>query len=104
MSALGCCRVEQQPARLNERQRSARSAVGIASLGVALLAARGPGVLGGVAATCVGWFGVSHLVAARTGYSGCPELGAVASLLMRRDLHVGCVPWKIADRRLRLIG
>ena len=45
----------------------------------------------------------SHLVAARTGYPGCPELGAIPSMLLRRDVRVGCVPWRILDRRLRLV-
>ncbi len=37
MSALGCCRAEELPPRLNDQQRSARTTVGITALGVALL-------------------------------------------------------------------
>jgi hypothetical protein len=102
MTAAGCCSAGELPDRLNDRQRRARTIVGIASLGLAVLAARRAGVPGTVAAAGAGWFGASHLVAARTGYAGCPELGAIPSVILRRDVHVGCVPWQIADRRLGL--
>lgn len=46
------------------------------------------------------WFGVSHLVAAATGYRGCPEIGAVASLLSRRQVLTRCKPWEAFDRRI----
>jgi hypothetical protein len=46
------------------------------------------------------WFGVSHVVAALTGYPGCPELGAIGSLIVRRQLRIGCSPWDAIDRRL----
>jgi len=35
MTTLGCCSVEMLPDRLNDQQRSARTVVGVASLGVA---------------------------------------------------------------------
>lgn len=101
MTGTGCCS-DDQPERLSARQRGARAVVGIASLGVAGLAAKRVGTFGLAAATGAGWFGVSHLVAARTGYAGCPELGSMPSVLLRRDVHVGCVPWRIVDRRLGL--
>lgn len=100
MSTPDCASVHAQRKALNAPQRRARTVVGIASLGLAILAARRADSLGSLAAAGVGWFGASHLVAAGTGYAGCPELGATPSVLMRRDVHVGCIPWQIADRHL----
>jgi hypothetical protein len=102
MASLGCCSVEELSGKLNARQRSARAVVGVASLTVAVFAARSSGVIGVLGAVGTGWFGASHLVAARTGYAGCPELGAIPSVALGRELQVGCVPWRIADRRLGL--
>lgn len=102
MTIPGCCNADQLPEQLNDRQRRARTVVGVASLGLAALAARRSGRLRAWVAAAAGWFGASHLVAARTGYAGCPELGAIPSMLLGRDVHVGCVPWQIADRRLGL--
>lgn len=101
MSGCGGC-VGETPHPLNDRQRRARNVVGAASLGLGILAARRAGVLGTLGAAGAGWFGASHLVAARTGYSGCPELGAIPSVILRRDVHVGCAPWQIVDQRLGL--
>jgi hypothetical protein len=102
MATLGCCSVGELPEQLNDRQRSARTLVGVASLGLAVLAARRPEALGLLGAAGAGWFGASHLVAAGTGYAGCPELGAVPSLVLRREVQVGCAPWRIADQQLGL--
>jgi hypothetical protein len=102
MASLGCCTVEVLPQLLNDRQRSARIFVGVASLGVAVLAARRSGVRSVLGAAGVGWFGVSHLFAAGTGYAGCAELGAVPSVVLGREVQVGCVPSRIVDRRLGL--
>jgi len=102
MTGLGCCRTHEQPLTLNHQQRSARATVGVASLALAILVRRRAGVLGVVGAAGAAWFGASHLVAARTGYGGCPELGAIPSVLLGREVHVACVPWRLADRRLRL--
>lgn len=104
MSAVGCCRVDTQAPQLNDRQRRARAIVGVASLAIAVLARRRTDLVGALGVAIVGWFGISHLVAARTRYPGCPELGAIASLLLRRDVPIGCVPWDIVDHRLRLIS
>ena len=60
------------------------------------------GIGGIVLALVFGWFGASHLVAAATAYPGCPELGAVPSLLLRRSVKAGCVPWRWLDAKLRL--
>jgi hypothetical protein len=100
MTALPCCRVEELSERLNGRQRNARAVVGVVSLGAAALATRRRGALGMFGALGGGWFGASHLVAARTGCAGCPELGAIPSVILRREVAIGCVPWRIADRRM----
>ncbi|MBZ0252567.1 MAG: hypothetical protein K8I02_04435 [Candidatus Methylomirabilis sp.] len=44
-----------------------------------------------------GWFGLSHLAAAVTGYPDCPELGAIASLARRRYVPTRCGPWERLD-------
>jgi hypothetical protein len=103
MTAFPCCRGGQLPEQLNKRQRSARRIVGLVSLAAAALAMRRRGALGTLGALGGAWFGASHLVAARTGYAGCPELGAIPSVILRREVQIGCVPWRIADRRLRLV-
>ena len=46
------------------------------------------------------WFGISHLVAGMTGYPGCPELGAIPSVILGRRVATGCGPWERIDRRL----
>jgi hypothetical protein len=50
------------------------------------------------------WFGISHLVAAVTGYSGCPELGAIPSVMLARPVVTGCGPWERIDRRLSSVA
>ena len=102
MTALPWCRGEQLSERLNGRQRTARAVVGVVTLGAAALATRRRGTLGMVGTLGGGWFGASHLVAARTGYAGCPELGAIPSVILRRDVPIGCRPWRIVDRRMGL--
>jgi hypothetical protein len=87
------------PSSSTTRSAALEPFVGVASLGVAVLAARRPGVISVLAAAGAGWFGASHLVAGRTGYAGCPELGAIPSVVLGREVQVGCVPWRIADRR-----
>lgn len=49
-------------------------------------------------AIVAGWFGVSHLVAAATAYDGCPEIGAIASVVRGEDVVTRCGPWSILDR------
>jgi hypothetical protein len=48
----------------------------------------------------VAWFGASHLVASVTGYRGCPELGAIPSLVLRRRVSTLCKPWERFDQWL----
>ena len=102
MTIPACCGVDRLPEQLNDRQRRARTVVGVAALGLAALTARRSGRLSALAAAATAWLGASHLVAARTGYAGCPELGAIPSVLLGRDVRVGCVPWQIIDGRLGL--
>jgi hypothetical protein len=83
--------------------RRARAAVGLGFLGIAgALATRC--LPGGIAlwplALVPTWFGISHLVAAVTGYQGCPELGAIPSVMLGREVPTGCRPWEEIDRRL----
>jgi|SRR6516225_2387088 hypothetical protein len=98
---LLCCRdasVERQT--LNPRQRRARLITGVIFLGVAAALPWSSGWT--VLAIILGWIGATHILAAAMGYPGCPELGAVPSLLLRRSVKVGCVPWRWLDGRLRL--
>jgi hypothetical protein len=114
MSTTGCgcvstaSKAEQPP--LAVRQRAARATVGVGSLAVAGLARSlslyalrrfgGPPALAWALAAAPAWFGASHLVAAATAYRGCPELGAIPSLVLRRTVETTCPPWDDIDRRL----
>ncbi len=85
----------------NAAQRGARLIVGIALL---LLALALPWLPVGwiILAVIAGWLGATHVLAAAMAYPGCPELGAVPSLLLRRWVKVGCTPWRWLDAWLRL--
>jgi hypothetical protein len=50
------------------------------------------------------WFGASHLVASASGYDGCPELGAIPSLVLGRPVATDCGPWDWIDTWLGLGG
>jgi hypothetical protein len=85
------------------RLRAARGVVGLLQLAIAgWLATRA--LPGEVAlwplAIVPAWFGVSHLIAGLIGYYGCPELGAIPSVLHGRRIETGCAPWARADRLL----
>jgi hypothetical protein len=43
------------------------------------------------------WFGISHLVAGVTGYQGCPELGAIPSVMLGRPVGSSCEFWRRID-------
>jgi hypothetical protein len=100
---FGTCALDTQmtppvePA-LPARLRLARAAAGIGFLVAARALARHRFArpLAAVAA----WFGVSHVVAGISGYRGCPELGAIASLAAGRPLHTVCGPWDWLDSQL----
>lgn len=102
---FGSCRLDTKAeppdgSELSIPQRVARAAAGLAFVGFAapLLGRRALRPAGAIAA----WFGVSHLVAAGTAFDGCPELGAIPSLLLRRKVATECGPWDFLDRRLGL--
>jgi hypothetical protein len=97
-----CCREEGGEWRaLNRGQRCARLVAGLVLLMTAV-ALPWSGVGGILLALAFGWVGASHVVAAVTAYPGCPELGAVPSLLLGRSVKIGCGPWRWLDARLRL--
>ena len=97
----GCCATDE--AVMSRPSRAARAAAGASFLVIAgaLASRRLPG---GVAlwptALVPAWFGISHLVAAMTGYPGCPEFGAIPSVMLARPVATGCGPWERIDRRL----
>jgi hypothetical protein len=92
------------PARpsLSKRQRGGRAVVAVGLLALAPAALRMPRFARVPLAALIAWLGLSHVVAAATGYSGCPELGAVPSLLLRRQVHTRCGPWERLDDRFGL--
>jgi hypothetical protein len=106
--ADGCCLDEAtggellQPS-MQRRARVARAGVGLAQLALAGSLARRE-LPGGVAlwptALVPTWFGISHLVAAMIGYRGCPELGAIPTLMLGRPVGTLCEFWDRLDRRL----
>jgi hypothetical protein len=84
-----------------QRRQRLRTGLGFlaAALVLAGLAARGVALallwpLAGIAF----WFGTSFLVAARTRYQGCPEVGAIPSLLLGRRVATRCPPLERIDR------
>jgi len=87
---------------LSEPQRQARGLAGLGLLGLAAAALRWPRALGVPTSLAAGWLGASHLVAAAIRYQGCPELGAIPTLLLGRRLETRCAPWERLDARLGL--
>lgn len=103
-----CCDLGGEAATSSQRVMSQRSRLARAIVGVGFLA-----MAGGLAprhasgrialwpvALVPAWFGISHLVAAQIGYSGCPELGAIPSVLHGRTITTQCRPWQRTDRCL----
>jgi hypothetical protein len=100
-----CCADEACDWRaLNRRQRTARFIVGAGLLLLIVLLpwSSALSATGIATAAILGWFGVTHVLAALMAYPGCPELGAVPSLLLGRDVKISCGPWRWLDARLRL--
>lgn len=95
--------VETRNAPLTDSQCVARATVGGAVTLLSLRSLRSPTLARGVVASALGWFGVSHVVAAATRYNGCPELGAIPSLVLGRHVPTRCSPWENIDARLGLI-
>lgn len=85
---------------LSAPQRAARGAVGLAFHALGLVLGRRRALV--PLAAGAHWFGASHVVASVTGYPGCPELGAIPSLVLRWPLKTECGPWEWTDARLGL--
>jgi hypothetical protein len=116
MKQIGCYRGLSDPASskaevpLGGRARAARAAAGvliIAGVGllyvwpVALLPDLGlPSLVAWSLAIPSLWLGLSHVVAAVTAYRGCPEMGAIPSLVLRKRVITTCAPWERLDRRI----
>jgi hypothetical protein len=97
----GCCATDEAVMSRPSRAVRATAGAGFLVIAGALSSRRLPG---GIAlwptALVPTWFGISHLVASITGYSGCPELGAIPSVMLARSVPTGCGPWERIDRRL----
>jgi hypothetical protein len=88
---------------MGRRARGARAGAGAGFLLLsgALASRRLPGRIDlWPAALVPTWFGISHLIAAVIGYEGCPELGAIPSVILARPVATACGPWERIDRRL----
>jgi len=85
------------PPRISPPQRLARALAGLALIGLAAAAQSTSRVVAAPIALLSGWVGLSHLVAAATAYNGCPELGAIPSLLAGKHVHTRCGPWQQLD-------
>jgi hypothetical protein len=101
----GCPRSETQApgSSMSRPARRARAAAGLGFLAAAgaLSTRQLPGRIAlWPAALVPTWFGISHLLASVTGYPGCPELGAIPSVILDRPVSTGCGPWGRIDRRL----
>jgi len=101
----GSCAVggDARVAGVSPGGRAARAVVGLAALGVGgALATRAlPGRIAlWPAALVPSWFGISHLVAAMVGYNGCPELGAIPTVMHGRPIGSRCRMWSALDARL----
>ena len=93
----------EEPPPMTGRARASRLLAGLGFLALAtwLWAFA---CLGGLPLTLVAvipaWFGVSHVLAGALGYPGCPELGAVPTLLLRRPVATTCTAWRLIDRAI----
>lgn len=104
----GCCvdeAIEGEVVQrsMHRRARAARAGVGLAqlALGGTLASRKLPGrVALWPVALVPTWFGISHLVAAMIGYRGCPELGAIPTVMLGRPVGTACELWDCLDRRL----
>jgi hypothetical protein len=95
----GCCN-EAIGGAMARRSRLARALAGVVFLLLsgALSSRRLPaGIALWPAALVPAWFGISHLVAGVTGYRGCPELGAIPSVMLGRRVGTDCRPWGRID-------
>ena len=102
----GCCFTSAERA-VGRAGRFARGAAGVGFL--ALAGALAPRAVRGrialwPAALVPTWFGISHMVAAVSGYRGCPELGAIPSVMLGRTVETDCGPWERIDGLLASTG
>jgi hypothetical protein len=107
----GCCSedggVVDSPAPMARAARRSRAIAGLVFLvfAGALGTRRLPGAIALWPASLVPtWFGISHLVASVTGYQGCPELGAIPSVMLGRPVGTSCELWQRIDGRLAGAG
>lgn len=103
----GCCSdgsaLGAQSGSMSRSGRRARAAAGTGFLLLAgaMATRRLPGRVALWPASLVPtWFGISHLIASVTGYAGCPELGAIPSVMLNRPVATSCGPWERIDRAL----
>ncbi len=101
-----CCEIEPAAAigkgGMPQRLRAARAGVGVLQLALAgcLATRRLPGDIAlWPLALVPTWFGISHLIAAVIGYRGCPELGAIPTVMLGRRVETPCGPWDHFDAR-----
>ena len=88
---------------MSTRGRGARMVVGLGFLGIACLLVTKGGQFGWLvqaAAVVPVWFGATHLVACVTGYQGCPELGAIPTLILKRPIATNCTVWRWIDKAI----
>lgn len=100
----GCCSgPRNQPIGRSPMSRRARRARAVVGAGCLVLAgAMGSRALPGrialwPAAIVPTWFGISHLVSGATGYQGCPEIGAIPSVMLDRPVTTSCAWWERID-------
>jgi hypothetical protein len=102
----GCC-LDAGSATMGRRARRARAIAGVGFLALAgaMSSRQLPGEISlWPAAVVPTWFGIAHLVSSVTGYEGCPELGAIPSVMLDRHVATGCGIWERIDRRMADIG
>lgn len=100
MLSGGCCS-DAGSATMGRRARRARAIAGAGFLALAggMSSRQLPGKISlWPAAIVPTWFGISHLVAGVTGYEGCPELGAIPSVILDRHVATSCGLWEQIDR------
>lgn len=105
--ACGCvpgADAERDVKPLSSQQRIARASAGMGFLAVTVAALRWPRTLAVPTSLVAGWLGASHVVAAMIAYRGCPELGAIPTLVRGRRVETRCGPWELIDRRFDLDG
>jgi hypothetical protein len=103
--AAGTCAVDTSKRAkprppLGVRARAARALAGLGFHGLAVPLQRRTATR--PVALAAHWFGASHLTAAASGYPGCPEFGAIPSLLAGREIATVCGLWEWIDSRLSL--